>query len=124
MGQKSHKIAFIYESQCIGCTQCLAVCPVDAIVGASSFLHTVVAKICIGCELCIPACPADCITLKNAPNGAAKKSRAIKLGIAARKARLKERQLKNLEYSSLKQAILEAVARAKAKKQAKKQIDV
>ncbi len=55
--------AFIREQDCIGCTKCLAVCPTDAIVGAQSFLHTVIQEDCIGCELCVPACPVDCIDL-------------------------------------------------------------
>jgi electron transport complex protein RnfB len=36
---------------------------VDAIVGASKFMHTVIADWCTGCELCIPPCPVDCIAL-------------------------------------------------------------
>ena len=35
----------------------------DAIVGASKLMHTVVASWCTGCELCIPPCPVDCISL-------------------------------------------------------------
>jgi electron transport complex protein RnfB len=40
------------------------VCPVDAIVGASKLMHTVIASWCTGCELCIAPCPVDCITLE------------------------------------------------------------
>ena len=56
-------VAMIDESVCIGCAKCLPVCPVDAIVGARRYLHTVIAAECSGCELCIPACPVDCIVL-------------------------------------------------------------
>jgi len=56
-------IAVIDEPQCIGCTLCLPPCPVDAIVGASGKMHTVVPEDCTGCALCLPACPVDCITL-------------------------------------------------------------
>lgn len=59
--------AYIREADCIGCTKCLAVCPTDAIVGASQMLHTVIEEDCIGCERCVPACPVDCITLLSMP---------------------------------------------------------
>jgi len=36
---------------------------VDAIVGASKLMHTVIASWCTGCELCLPPCPVDCIAL-------------------------------------------------------------
>lgn len=57
------QVAVIEEPICIGCTKCIQVCPVDAIVGASRLMHTVIASWCTGCELCIPACPVDCIVL-------------------------------------------------------------
>jgi Na+-translocating ferredoxin:NAD+ oxidoreductase subunit B len=57
-------VAYIDEETCIGCTKCIQACPVDAIVGASKFMHTVIAAQCTGCELCIPPCPVDCIDLR------------------------------------------------------------
>ena len=59
-------IARIDEATCIGCTLCLAACPVDAIVCASKLKHTVLAEHCTGCELCLPPCPVDCIALLSA----------------------------------------------------------
>jgi electron transport complex protein RnfB len=56
-------IARIDEAACIGCTLCIAACPVDAIVGAAKLAHTVLADRCTGCELCLPPCPVDCIAL-------------------------------------------------------------
>ena len=56
-------VAVIDEAECIGCTLCLPPCPVDAIIGAQGFMHTVLGKDCTGCELCIAPCPVDCITL-------------------------------------------------------------
>src|SRR5437016_8631946 len=55
--------ASIDEAACIGCTLCIAACPVDAIVGAAKLMHTVLADRCTGCGLCAPPCPVDCITL-------------------------------------------------------------
>lgn len=59
-------VAWIDEAACIGCVKCIQACPVDAIVGASRFMHTVIAAQCTGCELCIPPCPVDCITMRPA----------------------------------------------------------
>jgi Na+-translocating ferredoxin:NAD+ oxidoreductase subunit B len=59
-------VAWIDEAVCIGCVKCIQACPVDAIVGASRFMHTVIAEQCTGCELCIPPCPVDCITMRPA----------------------------------------------------------
>ena len=58
-------LAFIDEDWCIGCTLCIAACPVDAIVGANKRMHTVIEAHCTGCELCLPVCPVDCILLEN-----------------------------------------------------------
>jgi electron transport complex protein RnfB len=57
-------LALINEAFCIGCTYCREVCPVDAIVGAHQFMHTVIAAECTGCELCVPRCPVDCISME------------------------------------------------------------
>jgi Na+-translocating ferredoxin:NAD+ oxidoreductase subunit B len=57
------RIAVVDETRCIGCAKCLPPCPVDAILGAPRFLHTVIAELCTGCELCIAPCPVDCISL-------------------------------------------------------------
>ena len=51
------QIARIDESQCIGCTLCIPACPVDAIVGAQQFTHTIIESECTGCKLCLPPCP-------------------------------------------------------------------
>ena len=61
--EKPRAIAFIDEDVCIGCTKCIQACPVDAILGASKLMHTIISDECNGCELCIPPCPVDCIYL-------------------------------------------------------------
>ncbi|WP_434524751.1 electron transport complex subunit RsxB [Photorhabdus asymbiotica] len=57
------KVAFIDEENCIGCTKCIQACPVDAIVGATRAMHTVVEDLCTGCDLCVAPCPTDCIAM-------------------------------------------------------------
>ena len=57
------RVAVIDEDACIGCTKCIQACPVDAIVGATKLMHTVIADLCTGCELCLPPCPVDCIAM-------------------------------------------------------------
>ena len=65
--ERAPLVAWIDETRCIGCARCLPPCPVDAIVGAAKFLHTVLVDRCTGCELCIAPCPVDCIELRPAP---------------------------------------------------------
>lgn len=60
---RSRMLAVIREPECIGCTLCLQACPVDAILGASKQMHTVIARECTGCELCVAPCPVDCIEM-------------------------------------------------------------
>jgi electron transport complex protein RnfB len=57
------KVAFIHEDMCIGCTKCIQACPVDAIVGGTKALHTVIKSECTGCDLCVAPCPTDCIEM-------------------------------------------------------------
>lgn len=62
-GAPPPQVAVIDERRCIGCTLCLKACPVDAIVGAAQYMHTVIEAECTGCELCLAPCPVDCIDL-------------------------------------------------------------
>jgi len=90
------QLAFIREDECIGCTKCIQVCPVDAIVGAAKWMHTVIADECSGCELCLAPCPVDCIDLlplsaeqANRQRGRAEQFRSRYL---ARQSRLEQQQ--------------------------------
>jgi electron transport complex protein RnfB len=65
--EKPLHLAFVDEARCIGCTLCIAACPVDAVVGAAKQMHTVIESLCTGCELCVAPCPVDCISMVPAP---------------------------------------------------------
>ena len=69
--EKPREIAVIDEAACIGCTKCIQACPVDAIVGASKWMHSILGDECNGCELCVPPCPVDCISMQPAGDDAA-----------------------------------------------------
>ncbi|WP_430446383.1 MAG: RnfABCDGE type electron transport complex subunit B [Pseudomonas piscis] len=62
-GEAPAQVAYIREAECIGCTKCIQVCPVDAIVGAAKLMHTVLVDECTGCDLCVAPCPVDCIDM-------------------------------------------------------------
>ena len=61
--EKPQSVAVIDEQVCIGCTLCIQACPVDAILGATRQMHTVIEAECTGCDLCIAPCPVDCIAM-------------------------------------------------------------
>lgn len=109
---KPKSIARIDEETCIGCTFCIQVCPVDAIVGAPKRLHTVISSECTGCELCVTPCPVDCINIiplkkeinsKNigpylSNNKTLKNENNLKKKFADHARMRYERRLKRLEY--------------------------
>jgi len=59
--------AFVITELCNGCSECIKVCPVNAIA-----MEAEKAKInpfiCIGCGACIPVCPKEAIDFKNSTN--------------------------------------------------------
>ena len=61
--ERPRPVAYIDESLCIGCTLCIQACPVDAILGASKQMHTILPDLCTGCDLCVAPCPVDCIVM-------------------------------------------------------------
>ncbi|MFI4891554.1 MAG: RnfABCDGE type electron transport complex subunit B [Steroidobacterales bacterium] len=89
--ERAPLIAWIDETRCIGCARCLPPCPVDAIVGAPKFLHTVLSDRCTGCELCIAPCPVDCIELRPATVDPIRDAPLHRQRYAAHKARLAAR---------------------------------
>ncbi len=93
---KRETVALIDEARCIGCTRCIDACPVDAVVGAQSLMHTVVEPWCIGCGLCPPACPVDCIDMVP-PRGAW--TRSLKQA-AGERARRRRTRVSSVDFSS------------------------
>tara|TARA_B100000579_G_C22522597_1_gene706872 strand:+ start:264 stop:653 length:390 start_codon:yes stop_codon:yes gene_type:complete len=91
-------VAVIDESKCVGCTKCRQACPIDCIVGAHQFMHTVISFECTGCKLCIAPCPVDCISL--IPSEERVSGKYAKDRIKNRNERLKSK--KNLRKNELR----------------------
>jgi electron transport complex protein RnfB len=130
--EKPRTLARIVEADCIGCTKCIQVCPVDAIVGANKLMHTVIAEDCTGCERCVPACPVDCIVLEPMPLAQASDpahADTARLHFQRRETRLaaqraqREAELaaRKAQLDSAGPSVLAALARARAKQQEPKQ---
>ena len=98
------RVAWIDESRCIGCARCLAPCPVDAIIGAAKYMHTVLIDHCTGCELCLPPCPVDCIEMRPGPTPAADQSMVNRGRFDAHAARLLKRGLERQRELDAKKA--------------------
>src|SRR4029079_2582855 len=115
--EKAPEVALIDEEVCIGCTKCIQACPVDAIVGASKLMHTVIGAECNGCELCIPPCPVDCITMIPADDTRTALQRAppFRARYDARNARLaRDAAQREAELESAKRALESAGTRSSA----------
>lgn len=115
-------VAVIDEAACIGCTLCIAACPVDAIVGARRLMHTVITAECTGCALCLPPCPVDCIALVptgTLHNRAAQRAASVRLRerfIAHRQRHGKKPGTANVDAAMRKRAAVErALASARAR---------
>lgn len=114
-------VALVDEARCIGCTRCIAACPVDAIAGAEGWMHTVIAAYCTGCELCVAPCPVACIAMVPAPTGHSwtdADARAAKLRLGARRRReaAARARMHAPDGARRRAVIAAAVARAKAKR--------
>ena len=113
------KLAFIDEAACIGCTLCIQACPVDAIVGASKLMHTVIAELCTGCDLCIAPCPVDCIEMVPVPAPLAgwteDRANLARRRFEARKARLaREEALRDARRGSRNASADDAATQARS----------
>ncbi|EGY53594.1 RnfABCDGE type electron transport complex subunit B [Neisseria shayeganii] len=111
-------LAYIDEAACIGCTACIKACPVDAIMGASKQMHTVLADECTGCELCLPPCPVDCIELHPVPDAFLPRARPERRAAAAHaKTRYQRRQTRLQRLADERSAYLAERAAAHRAKQ-------
>lgn len=54
----------LVNSECIGCSECVDVCPVNVYEMQGSKSVPVNADECIGCESCVEICPAEAITVE------------------------------------------------------------
>ena len=99
------RVAWIDEARCIGCARCLAPSPVDAIVGAQKYMHTVLMDRCTGCELCLPPCPVDCIEMRAAPECAANEPTLNRERYAAHTSRLLNQAAERQQQLAAKKAI-------------------
>lgn len=55
---------FIIEENCVGCTACARVCPVNAISGERKEVHSINQDICIKCGACMEKCKFDAIIIQ------------------------------------------------------------
>jgi electron transport complex protein RnfB len=102
--ESAPRVAWIDETRCIGCARCLAPCPVDAIVGAPKYMHTVLGAHCTGCELCLPPCPVDCIELRPGPAPAANQPELNRSRFDAHNARLLNKNIERQRELDAKKA--------------------
>ncbi|WP_085629470.1 electron transport complex subunit RsxB [Pseudomonas sp. R16(2017)] len=120
-GTAPPQVAFIREAECIGCTKCIQACPVDAIVGAAKFMHTVLVDECTGCDLCVAPCPVDCIDMHPLPAG----TLAVVGGLAAspeeRQARTAKRDHARQRYQRRNARLLHEEQQRQAEREARAQ---
>ena len=50
-------MAYTITHECVGCSVCMRVCPVDAIVGKPKARHRILPEVCIDCGACGRICP-------------------------------------------------------------------
>lgn len=94
--------AIIREAECIGCTKCIQVCPVDAIIGTNKMMHSVFTQDCTGCRLCVDPCPVDCIDIEEIEESTFDTNRSRNLFNARADRLIKKNQAKEDKYNQKK----------------------
>ncbi len=94
MNTREPSLAYIREAECIGCTKCIQACPVDAIIGSATLMHSILTTECTGCGLCVEPCPVDCIEMVTIPEASYDKNHA--------RARFHAKKIRNLRDEHMK----------------------
>jgi NADP-reducing hydrogenase subunit HndC len=64
-GQCKNLMEYVVNAEnCVGCTACARVCPVNAISGVRKEVHLIDSSICIKCGACIEKCKFDAIFIR------------------------------------------------------------
>ena len=64
-GQCKNLMEYVVNAEnCVGCTTCARVCPVNAISGVRKEVHLIDSSICIKCGACIEKCKFDAIFIR------------------------------------------------------------
>jgi heterodisulfide reductase subunit A len=58
----SPTVAVVEAAECVGCGECIPVCPYSAISRNGDEKAEVNAALCLGCGTCVATCPAGAIT--------------------------------------------------------------
>jgi len=61
-GGEPRRLAVIDRAACVGCEQCAAVCPTDAITMQEG-IAVIAAERCTGCGECVPVCPTEAVSM-------------------------------------------------------------
>lgn len=65
-GNWAAKVAFVDQSKCIKCHQCVVFCPEGCInIGPDGKKVTVDGEYCKGCSVCAAECPVKAITMRS-----------------------------------------------------------
>ena len=55
---------YVYQDKCVGCGECVDICPVQVFEMQTEKSEPVNAEECLGCESCVEVCSANAITVE------------------------------------------------------------